>query len=155
GDFGEVIVLDWGLAKLVNRPEGRTVLTPIRLPQEKDPTGTLQGQVLGTPAYMAPEQAAGRLERVNQHSDVYGLGAILYANLNGRPPFTGPTTYEVLRRVIQEEPVRPRHVWGGVPPALEAVCLRALAKEPAQRYASAGELAREVQRWLADEPVEA
>jgi WD40 repeat protein len=111
--------------------------------------------VIGTPAYMAPEQAEGRTDRIDHRSDVYGLGAILYELLTGRPPFAGAEVAEVLRQVRVAEPARPRQVWAGVPRALEAVCLRALAKDPAKRYASAGELAREVQRWLADEPVAA
>jgi serine/threonine-protein kinase len=154
GDFGEVIVLDWGLAKVVTRASDSDV-EPVALEQEVDREQTLQGQVLGTPAYMAPEQATGRQDLVDSRTDVYGLGAVLYEILTGQPPFTGATTNEVLKKVQGEEPARPRQIWAGVPPALEAVCLRALAKRQAKRYPSAVELAREVQRWLADEPVAA
>ncbi|MCI0456652.1 MAG: protein kinase [Gemmataceae bacterium] len=155
GDFGEVIVLDWGFAKVLGRAEGSIEAEPVLLEQETEPYHTLQGQVLGTPAYMAPEQAEGRLDLIDCRTDVYGLGAILYELLTGQPPFSGTEIQVVLRRVREEEPARPRQVHAGVPRALEAVCLRALARKPAARYASAGELAREVQRWLADEPVAA
>jgi serine/threonine-protein kinase len=154
GDFGEVIVLDWGLAKAVGPSEGDGEVAPVVVAPEDEATRTVQGQVIGTPAYMAPEQAAGRLDLISRWTDVYGLGAVLYEVLTGQPPFSGPTTEETLRRVREESPVRPRQVWAGVPPALEAICLRALAKQPAERYGSARDVAREVQRWLADEPVE-
>jgi serine/threonine protein kinase len=110
---------------------------------------------MGTPAYLAPEQAEGRVDQIDARTDVYGLGAILYEVLTGRPPFTGRDLQELLRRVREEEPARPRTLWAGAPPALEAVCLKALAKKPEDRYPSARALAGEVQRYLADEPVAA
>jgi tetratricopeptide (TPR) repeat protein/tRNA A-37 threonylcarbamoyl transferase component Bud32 len=153
GDFGEVMVLDWGLGKVVGRPDDEAA--PV-MPDEDGPrAGTAQGAVLGTPAYMAPEQAEGRLDLLDRRTDVYGLGAILYEVLTGRPPFDGPGTAEVLRQVCTEEPVPPRRLVTEVPPALEAVCRRALAKQRADRYATAGDLAEEVRRFLADEPVAA
>jgi PAS domain S-box-containing protein len=151
GDFGEVIVLDWGLAKVVDRPGADETLTASIQVDPQEGSGeadlTAQGQALGTPAYMAPEQAAGRLDLIDPRTDVYGLGAILYEILTGQPPFTGPDTHEVLRKVRHEEPAPPRQLWAGVPPTLETACLRALAKKPADRYASAGDLAQEVQHW--------
>ena len=163
GDFGEVVVLDWGFAKVLDpasrerpRPEeGEAGPAPVGPAVEAAPGHTVPGQVVGTPAYMAPEQAAGRADRIDRRTDVYGLGAILYELLTGRPPFAGAGAADVLRQVRAAAPPRPRQVWAGVPRALEAVCLRALAREPDGRYAAAGELAREVQRWLADEPVAA
>jgi tetratricopeptide (TPR) repeat protein len=155
GDFGEVIVLDWGLAKVVGRAETATGPAPVSLPEGESPDVTAEGQVVGTPAYMSPEQSTGRPKLVDQRSDVYGLGAILYDILTGRPPFQGGSKKEVLRLVREEAPTRPRQVCPTAPAALEAVCLRALAKDPADRYPSAKELAEEVQRWLADEPVRA
>jgi WD40 repeat protein/tRNA A-37 threonylcarbamoyl transferase component Bud32 len=152
GDFGEVIVLDWGFAKVLGRADESAEAAPVVLAQEADVYQTVQGQVVGTPAYMAPEQAAGRLDLIDRRTDVYGLGALLFEILTGRPVFAGSEVPEVLRQVREEEPPRPRQVWAGVPRALEAVCLKALAKKPAARYASAAELAREVQHWLADEP---
>jgi serine/threonine protein kinase/Flp pilus assembly protein TadD len=155
GDYGEVLVLDWGLAKVLGTAEEPTGLLPVA-PGGGDGAGwTQQGQVLGTPAYMSPEQAAGRPDLVDRRSDVYGLGAILYEVLTGTPPFAGADTPEVLKRVVQEPVVPPRQRVPATPAALEAVCLKVLAKQPAARYASARELAQEVQRWLADEPVAA
>src|SRR5262249_22616489 len=133
--------------------EEATSLVPVSLEGDSQ-QATLQGQVLGTPAYMAPEQAEGRLDLLSPATDVYGLGAVLYEILTGQPPFIGPGD-EVCRRVPREEPPRPRQCVPVTPPGLEAVCLKALAKKPAERYSSATELAREVERWLADEPVKA
>ena len=114
---------------------------------------SIQGQALGTPAYMAPEQAEGRHDRIDRRTDVYGLGAILYEILAGGPPFQGDDTAEVLRRVVHDEPARPRQINPDAPAALEAICLKALAKRPEDRYARAEDVARDVQRFLADEPV--
>jgi eukaryotic-like serine/threonine-protein kinase len=148
GDFGEVIVLDWGLARLVDQPDDEADLPPIAL--DEDSTQTVQGQTLGTPAYMAPEQASGRLDQIGPRTDVYGLAAILYEVLTGEPPFSGETTHEVLRRVRLEAPCPPSRLRPDVPAPLEAACLKGLAKDPADRYDSATELAEVVQRWLAD-----
>ncbi len=149
GDFGEVVVLDWGLAKLVSRPEQEADTPSIVLDQ--DGSGevdlTQHGQAIGTPAYMAPEQAAGRLDQIDVRTDIYGLGAILYEILTGQPPFAGSDTRDVLRKVQEDEPTPPRQLNLEVPPALEAACLRALAKLPANRYAGATGLAQEVQTW--------
>ncbi len=119
------------------------------------PEGTMQGQLLGTPAYMAPEQAQGRHDLVNERTDVYGLGAILYEILTGRPPFIAPKTAEIVRKVCNEAPTPPRQIVADISPALEAVCLKALQKASHERYTTAAELAQEVQRNLADEPVTA
>jgi PAS domain S-box-containing protein len=151
GDFGEVVVLDWGLAKVVGRPEGESPAPSVVLNEAGADSGyTMQGQALGTPAYMAPEQAAGRLDLIDRRTDVYGLGAILYEILTGTPPFTGDSTEEVLRKVREEAPAPPRQLWPEVPPRLEAVCLQSLAKRPEDRCAIAGELAQQVQHWLAE-----
>jgi tetratricopeptide (TPR) repeat protein/tRNA A-37 threonylcarbamoyl transferase component Bud32 len=156
GDYGEVIVLDWGLAKLTTAAEGEAAdQAPVALGGEGSRDETVAGQVLGTPAYMAPEQAEGRLDLLDGRTDVHGLGAVLYEVLCGCPPFGGADTTAVLRQVVHEAPVPPRSVVPGTPPALEAVCLKTLAKRPAERYASVKELAQEVQRYLADEPVTA
>jgi len=148
GDFGEVVVLDWGLAKLIGR-KGETgdPAFLVEFAGSNDVGLTVQGQAMGTPAYMAPEQASGPLDLINQQTDIYGLGAILYEVLTGHPPFSGPDTLEVLRRVREEQPSPPREQWADVPPALEAICIRALAKSPTDRFASAGELATAVLSW--------
>jgi serine/threonine-protein kinase len=155
GDYGEVMVLDWGLARLMGRTEVPDDPAPLAVAAEADGEGTMQGEVLGTPAYMAPEQAQGRLDLLSPATDVYGLGAILYEVLTGKQPFTGSESTAVLHQVIHQAPARPRAVVPAAPAALEAVCLKALAKKPAGRYASAKELAAEVQHFLAGEPVTA
>jgi WD40 repeat protein/serine/threonine protein kinase len=155
GDFGEVMVLDWGFAKVLGQPEAEAYSALGYLDRFARPDQTVSGQVLGTPAYMAPEQAMGIGNRIDARTDVYGLGAILYEILSGRPPYLGDDSQEVLRQVREREPSPPEGIRADVPRALAAVCRRAMARDPACRYASAGELAREVQRWLADAPVDA
>ena len=132
GDFGEVVVLDWGLAKVVGQADGETHESSVALDsgESADAALTLQGEVIGTPCYMAPEQAAGQLSQIDCRTDVYGLGAVLYEILAGQSPFRDPDTREVLRKVREEEPPPPRLLWADVPPALEDMCLRALAKRP-------------------------
>jgi tetratricopeptide (TPR) repeat protein len=104
-------------------------------------------------AFLAPEQTAGAAAKVGPAADVYALGAVLYALLTGQPPYLGETADEVLGRVRQGLPWQPRMVAAGVPAALEAVCLTAMEREPADRYASAAELAREIERWMAGQRV--
>jgi two-component system, NtrC family, sensor kinase len=99
---------------------------------------------------MAPEQAAGNPELIDDRTDVYGLGAMLYEILTGKTPFSGADQSEVLRKIQEEEPIRPRQLRSVIPTELEAICLRAMAKKPQDRYASAAELARQVQQWLAE-----
>ncbi len=151
GDFGEVVVLDWGLAKRVGRPDGEPPALPLSGESGAEDSGqTVQGEALGTPGYMAPEQAAGRLDLIDRRTDVYGLGAVLYEILTGRPPFVGRDAGSVLRKVQEKEPEPPRQSWPEVPAALEALCLRALAKRPEDRPAAAAELAQQVQHWTAE-----
>jgi serine/threonine-protein kinase len=152
GDYGEVIVLDWGLAKLVDLTDAGAGPAPLQVAAEADGQATVQGEVLGTPAYMAPEQAEGQLGQIGPATDVYGLGAILYQILTGMPPFTGTETTAVLHQVVHEPPPRPRALDAAAPAALEAVCLKALAKKAADRYATAQDLANDMRRWLAGEP---
>jgi tRNA A-37 threonylcarbamoyl transferase component Bud32 len=151
GEMGEVMVLDWGLAKRVGQPEHSAGPEPVSADWAHD--ATLQGQIMGTPSYMAPEQAEGRIEAIDRRTDVYGLGAILYEILSDRPPHQGGSTDELLRHVREVVPTPPRSFVPDAPPALEAICLEAMARLPEARYASARELAEDVRRWLADEPV--
>src|SRR5436190_13656293 len=151
GDYGETLVVDWGLARLLAQEEDATMPPGwVRRSSGGDSTPTEQGQAVGTPAYMPPEQARGHLESVGPGSDVFALGATLYHILTGQAPYKGS---EALLRAAMGEWQPARQVNRDVPPALEAVCARAMAPEPAQRYASARDPGEEVERWLADEPV--
>jgi len=155
GDFGEVVVLDWGLAKLIDRPEGEADHIPIAVDDITGSGLTVYGQTIGTPAYMAPEQASGLLSEIGCHTDIYGLGAILYEILTGRAPFSGVDTFDVLRKVREDPPIGPHEYWTDAPAALEDICLRALAKRPSDRFASATELAKAVESWQDTERREA
>jgi hypothetical protein len=115
---------------------------------------TQEGQLIGTPAYMSPEQAAGQGHSVDRRSDVYSLGVVLYELLTGEVPFRGPRD-AVLRQVLDSEPRPPRRLDRTVPRDLETICLKALAKEPDRRYATAREMADDLRRWMNGEPIRA
>jgi WD40 repeat protein len=132
-------ITDFGLAKLLDVPSGQTE----------------SGAILGTPSYMAPEQAAGQVSSVGPPADVYALGAILYEALTGRPPFRAQTLLDTLLQVCAQEPVAVRQLQPGVPADLETICHKCLQKEPARRYASAAALADDLRRFLAGEPIRA
>jgi tetratricopeptide (TPR) repeat protein len=136
---GKPCVMDFGLAKRISQSSKLTA----------------SGTVMGTPSYMAPEQAQGLLSQVDPRSDVYALGAVLYEALTGAPPFRGAGVLETLRQVVSDEPVPPRKRDPSVPRDLETVVLRCLEKERSRRYASAGALADDLERFLAGRPVAA
>jgi WD40 repeat protein len=137
---GEPHVTDFGLAKRVDREAGLTITKP--------------GGILGTPAYMSPEQAQGE-QQLTTATDIYSLGAILYALLTGQPPFRGATPLDVLLQLRDKEPAPPRSVDRSVPRDLETICLKCLEKDPLARYTSADALADDLDRWLAGKPIEA
>jgi tetratricopeptide (TPR) repeat protein len=132
-------VTDFGLAKRLEVEEGQT----------------LSGQVMGTPSYMAREQALGQTSQIGPPADIYALGAILYETLTGRPPFRGPSPMETLGQVIFDEPVPPSRLQPRVPRDLETIALKCLAKSPARRYATADDLADDLERFLKGKPIRA
>ena len=161
-NFGQVIVIDWGLAKVLDETHLPEHLSDVGPGRDADSQLTAAGQVFGTPLYMAPEQAAGRLDEVDERTDVYGLGAILFAILTGNAPHersqldAGNSGVRALITAIASKPTPlAREVNADVDPALEAICAKGMAKRRYARYQSATEFAEEVQRWMAGEPVKA
>lgn len=138
-ESGQPHVSDFSLAKLTEEESGLT----------------LSGVVLGTPSYMAPEQAAGNVRELTTAVDIYGLGAIFYHLLTGRPPFVAEARLEVLRMVTEEDPVAPSRICSGIDEDLETICLHCLEKAPHQRYGSALEVAEDLERFTRGEPIRA
>src|SRR5437879_1400047 len=134
---GEPLLTDFGLARLV----------------ESESTVTRTREVLGTPSYMAPEQASGETTKVGKATDVYGLGAVLYQLLTGQPPFAGGTTYETIRLLLNTEPRKPRALNHKIDRDLSTICLKCLEKDPKRRYSSALALAEDLEHWLKHEPI--
>ena len=136
---GEPHLTDFGLARLV----------------ETESTVTRTREVLGTPSYMAPEQAAGETTKLGKATDVYGLGAVLYQLLTGHPPFAGGTSYETIQLLLNTEPRKPRALNRKIDRDLSTICLKCLEKEPQRRYSSAFDLAEDLEHWLKHEPIHA
>jgi tetratricopeptide (TPR) repeat protein/tRNA A-37 threonylcarbamoyl transferase component Bud32 len=160
GKYGETLVVDWGLAKQVgcaDHPRSATTEPEelLRLNSGSGTNPTLQGTAVGTPAYMSPEQAAGRLDEIGPASDIYSLGATLYAILTGKPPVEGSSPKEIMIRVQRGDIVEPRTINPQIDHGLQAICLKALAHHPADRYATAADLAHDLEQWMADEPIAA
>ncbi len=152
GDYGETVVLDWGLAKANDREDIHAdglsqTMKAMNLGDTAGVAQTQYGKAIGTPVYMPPEQAQGNLDQIDERSDVYSLGAVLFEILTGEVPFDGKTVPEVLDQVIHD-PIRSIHSLKARAPAeLAAICERAMAKRPGKRYQSAGELAEEIERF--------
>lgn len=134
---GKPIITDFGIAKQIHA----------------DQSLTGSGEVLGTPNFMPPEQAAGNLQEVGVQSDVYSMGAILYAAITGRPPFQAATTLETLLQVLEQTPVAPRQLNNGIARDLETIAMKCLEKEPSHRYQRAQEVADELERFLNGQPI--
>src|SRR5262249_10588439 len=132
-------ITDFGLAKKLDADEGHT----------------RTGSILGTPNYMAPEQATGQIRTIGPATDIYALGAILYELLTGRPPFLGESAYDTLRRVAPAEPLPPRSLAAGLARDIETICLKCLHKDPRRRYADAQEFARDLRRFQDGESIRA
>lgn len=136
---GDPKVTDFGLAKRI----------------DGDSNLTATGQIVGTPSYMPPEQATGSQEEVTESADVYGIGAILYALLTGRPPFQSASPMETLLQVLEEEPVHPRRLTPTLPADLCTICLKCLQKEATKRYESCSRIAEDIKRWTENKPISA
>jgi len=168
GEYGETLVVDWGLAKLKasapaenDSPEGAAASSDGHAGQDQQGTvpdtgaATREGQVKGSPAFMSPEQARGAVSEIGPASDIYSLGATLYALLTGRPPVQDENILRLLERVERGEFPPPRELDPSIPRPLEAICLKAMQHDPTHRYATAGEMAADLERYGEGEPVTA
>ena len=155
GLYGETLVVDWGLAKCVDRhgPTGGESEYPFESVLAAQTEVTKTGFISGTPTFMSPEQAEAKPSHIGPATDVYSLGATLYAILAGKVPFEGENPHVLLRKLKEGKPTTPRTISSSVPRPLEAVCLKAMARRPEDRYDSPRALADDLERWLADEPV--
>ncbi len=154
GGHGEVVVLDWGLAKVVGQPDdaqSNATEPRISLSAEAQTKQTV-GQV-GSPSYMAPEQVEASNDRIDTRTDVYGLGAILFEMLTAQPPVTGSSVGEVFSKIQAGNVPKAREIEPTVSRALEAVCCKAMAHDPRNRYRRVEDLAEDLRRWIVDEPV--
>lgn len=158
GNYGESLVVDWGLAKIIGRDksaatdEAHDVEATLRPDDSRRPNQTIRGSVAGTLLYMSPEQALGWHDRLDPRADVFSLGAVLFELLTGRTLYVADNAADAHRQAIECQPVGVRALAAGVARPLESICLKATCKDPHERYASAGELADDIEAYLADEP---
>jgi serine/threonine protein kinase/formylglycine-generating enzyme required for sulfatase activity len=163
GHYGEVLVMDWGLAKVIGRKDKPGADATIRITTSRaqdQSQATMEGSIAGTPAYMSPEQAAGKISALNERTDIYSLGAILYEILTGEPPYTGSQALEVVQQVVDGPPFPIKKRKGSfgfapIPRELIAICERAMARKPADRYATAIAMRDDLQAYLENLPVAA
>ena len=158
GDFGEVMVMDWGLAKVLGQESVEAA--PAAGAQTSETASvyqTMEGQVMGTPSYMSPEQAAGRISELDQRSDIFSLGGILYKILTHQAPYQGKTTREILEKARKRQLVPPdvREPQQAVSPEVNAICMKAMARNPEERYATTLELKNDLQLFLDGKSVSA
>ncbi|HEV2113760.1 MAG TPA: serine/threonine-protein kinase, partial [Terriglobales bacterium] len=161
GKFGEVLVMDWGLAKILRtkaaaEAPAQEAFLDLNLRANLESNVTMEGAIAGTPAYMSPEQASGKISELDEHTDIYSLGAILFEILAGEPPYKGTTALEVVRMVAEGPPAQLSSGTYGfrpVPRELKAICEKAMAQDPKQRYNTAEELRNDIQAYLDDQPV--
>ena len=153
GEHGETLVMDWGLAKPFNQGIEESYISFIHQTRQPRPELTMVGAIVGTPAFMSPEQAMAEDNVVGPLSDVFSLGTVLYYLLAGQTAFSGRSTQEVLNKVRACTPPPPSRIKSNVPSGLEAICLKAMEKLPENRYQGASEFADDLCRWLDDEPI--
>jgi WD40 repeat protein/serine/threonine protein kinase len=151
GEFGETMVVDWGMGKDLSRPAEPDQLAAST--HSPDPHLTREGAVIGTPAFMSPEQAAGAV--IDERADIYALGAILYNVLSGKPPYAGASAVQVIREVIAKSATPVERVQPDVPPDLAAIVAKAMARQPADRYSTAKELVDDLNRFQTGQLVNA
>jgi len=155
GEYGETLVMDWGLAKFYNTRMDDSYISIVHRTKQTRPELTMVGAIVGTPAFMSPEQAMAEEGVVGPLADVFSLGTVLYYLLAGQTAFSGRSTQEVLEKVRKCNPTPPSHVKPNVPRGLESICLKAMEKSPENRYQGASEFADDLCRWLDDEPIAA
>ncbi|HUO08573.1 MAG TPA: protein kinase [Phycisphaerae bacterium] len=155
GEYGETILLDWGLAKVRGQPEASGNISGLPISGSGSTTHTQAGSIMGSPLYMPPELAEGHASETDERTDVYLLGATLYEILTGHPPRAGRNREEILDLARTASPPPPRKIIPELPRAIDAICLKAMAHHREHRYASAMDLALDIQRYLADEPITA
>ncbi|HSA33284.1 MAG TPA: serine/threonine-protein kinase, partial [bacterium] len=151
GEFGETVVLDWGLAKVRGKKDhgARSLEKKILLLKESEESQTICGRVLGTPAYMPPEQAMGEIENIDERSDIYSLGAVLYEILTGARPYEGGSPYEIVSKVVQGEPTAINLLEPSAPADLVAIAQKAMSRKKERRYGQVVEMTRDIKNYLA------
>ncbi|QEG24906.1 protein kinase domain-containing protein [Mariniblastus fucicola] len=157
GKYGETLVVDWGLAKATGKREEASDRTEMPIVPRSGSTAapTIAGSAIGTPEYMSPEQAEGRVDQLGPTTDVYSLGATMFCLLTGRPPIVADGITEKLDKVKHGDFPKPTDLDKSIPRPLEAICLKAMRTYPSRRYSTASDLSDDVERWLADETVSA